>query len=400
MAWTEALRMWRSAVAAGCALFAVGPTLAQPQPSPADEGMINFASIEIEPKVVKAAQFTFTPEQLELMLQSAGQDTPLRYRLIEQYRTKAFPEVSTFAIQRENVTRTADAVRAFRDQLTNTEGVDPEHVFLVLEGGLGQLPHGGELAEAVSRRSGLQPRFITPVDKGAYLFDWSAPVSRRQQAVSIDVGTVTTIAGYQQADRPVTGVEIMPYGVGTMLEAVVEANSGVPPEDMTEALQDFTRKRLAPTVYRSGLSHPAVLNRQRVYLSGGIVWVMVVILKPHEALNDWVPLSVNDFVRFRQVLSRRDPFDVDLSGIADPATRERAAAELEYARNLYTRDQLTAGGLLLEMLSTRLEFARRDRLFFARVAYGGWQAQHLLVRARDVLESQGRLSVAAPSLGN
>ncbi len=397
MGWGEAWgegRTW-AAAALGLVAWMVAPAIAQPEQEP-----VTFASIEIEPTIVKAVQFAFTPAELDRMLHDAGQDTPLRYRLIEQYRTKAFPEVTTFALHRENVTRTADAVRSFRDQLTDVEGVDPNHVFLVLEGGLGQLPHGGELAEAVSRRSGLQPRFITPEDKGAYLFDWSAPTPRRQQAVSIDVGAVTTIAGYQQADRPVTGVEIMPYGVGTMLEAVVEANGGVPPSDMAEALREFTRKRLAPIVYRSGLSHPAVLNRQRVYLSGGVVWVMAVILKPQEAMTDWVPLSVGDVRRFRQVLEKRDPFDVDVSGIADPDVRARAAAELEYARNLYTRDQLTAGALLLDMLATRLEFARRDRLFFARIAYGGWQAQHLLVRAREVLEAEGVTGFTSQTLGN
>ncbi len=349
-------------------------------------GPRTFAAIEIDAHLVKAMTFTFSRDDVARVFDPNQYAAPYQYETLEMYRSQSLPARITAASFPENTEQTADAVRRFRARLTEEMGVAPKDVMVMVESGLGRMAHAGDLAEAISRRSGLQPAFLTPEQEGAHAFDWATPVYRRHQAAIIDVGATNITAGYQQEGGRVVGVEVAPYGVNTVLNNLVADNAGLPPQDLENALRDWHRKTLAPLVYRRGLSHPALLNRPRLYLSGGIVSVMMTIAQPQRVMDEWVEIRPQDIRRFSQAVASGTPFAVDVSGISDPNIREQAAAALAQAQNMYTPDQLTAGAQMLQMLAVRMNFSARDRVFFARIAQEGWQTQHLLTQAADRLD--------------
>lgn len=353
-----------------------------------------FATIEVGAKYVRASMVSLTLDALDAVQNPEGGRPALRYEVAQQLRVRSLPEVVTNGSFAENAEATADVVREFRDYFVESEDVPINQMFLVMESGLGRMAHAGALAEAVSRRSGLQPVFISPEDEGAHLFDWAAPAYRRSEAVIVDVGGTNITAGYQRGDGAATGVELSAYGVTTALKSLVDANDGVPPAEFDRALRTWLRRNLDPMLYRAGLSHPALVNRPRVYMSGDVVGVMVAITKPETALDDWVPLTARDIRDFEERVRGGDPFAVDVSGIADDEIRARAEAELQYAQDIFTRDQLRTGVAMMRALANRLELERRERIFFSRVSRRGWQTEHLLERA----DAAARTVAAASTL--
>src|SRR5262249_7151300 len=119
--------------------------------------------------------------------------------------------------------------------------------------------------------------------------------------------------------------------------------------------------------------NPNLLKRQRVYLSGGMVWAMVTLVKPDAGEESFVPLTVNDIENFHKLVTK-DPTafpKVDFDKVKDEKGRSQANKEVARVRDTYTPENLIAGSEILRALSNTLQF-KDKQVFFPRFGYVAW----------------------------
>src|SRR3954452_4807694 len=76
---------------------------------------------------------------------------------------------------------------------------------------------------------------------------------------------------------------------------------------------------------------PGLTNRNSVFLSGGIVWALVTVVKPETIKNPLVRLTVADIEKFHQRLVKIPNVfpEPDLAAITDTKTREEADKDVQ-----------------------------------------------------------------------
>ena len=62
----------------------------------------------------------------------------------------------------------------------------------------------------------------------------------------------------------------------------------------------------------------------------------------------------------------------DLSGIADPAQRDRAKAEIAKVQKVFTAEQLFSGVLILKSLDVAMDWKTGKQVYFVRESQTGW----------------------------
>ena len=206
----------------------------------------------------------------------------------------------------------------------------------------------------------------------------------RGVSVLIDIGSGNTKGGYQVIRQMPTGAPDYDYvTVGIPKGTVSFTNEVSQAVSDNDELEAFARKarELSPASLRSALRKemerkPGLFNRQRVYLTGGIVWAMATLLHPDDR-RTLVPLTSDEIEMFyRQVT--RDPqglqklLNPDLSKrIPNRAMRKDAEKELEAVRNSFSPRNLIAGAEILRAVNQEFSLTGK-RIRFARYGYLAW----------------------------
>src|SRR5262249_7400085 len=118
-------------------------------------------------------------------------------------------------------------------------------------------------------------------------------------ALSIDVGGGNTKVAYREVDGRLVSAELK-YGTKTFRDEARKAAGGDPTKlaAKAELLRD---QLLVPELSRLSERRSGLLNRERVYLYGGIVWALATALHP-EATGRYVELSARDIEDFHTQL--------------------------------------------------------------------------------------------------
>lgn len=346
-----------------------------------------FGVVEVGASGVRAVGYRITADDLHAVNDVAAVGADARYELLERRRITDYTEADITPLLEENSERTADAVRAFVDDLRQSHAIAGDDIYVVIDSGLGQRDHADALADIIHRRSGHQPHFITAAEQAALAFEWVTPVGRLDQAVLVDIGSSNITIAYRDAEGEVVGAEALPHGTKSFLNLIVDAYGGVPPADLDAALESVASSALAPQMRAAARLHRGLAERPRVYLAGGAPWALATIVRPQNAQDEWVRLAPSNFATFPRRARAQTVYRPDLSWIDNPDLRAGAEADVERVSHVFTRDQLLAASHLLMLVFDTLELHRRDAVFFARPARHGWQSQFLLNKARDTLDA-------------
>lgn len=209
-------------------------------------------------------------------------------------------------------------------------------------------------------------------------------MDNRGISVLMDIGSGNTKGGYQLIRQMPTGTPDYDYvTVGIPKGTVSFTNEIAQAVGETGDQQDFARKarQLAPTSIRAELRKemerkPGLVNRPRMYLSGGIVWAMATLLHPEDR-RALVPITADDIDFFyRKVTSDPDTLQKFLNPnlskrIADRKLRAEAEQELETVRNTFSPRNLIAGAEILKAVSSEFQLQEK-RIRFARYSYLSW----------------------------
>ncbi len=211
----------------------------------------------------------------------------------------------------------------------------------------------------------------------------------RNVSVLVDIGSGNTKGGYQLLRQVAVGrpdYDYVTWGIpkGTVTftnEVNKVAGESADFQTFARSAQAISNKSLA-TLIQSELSRkPGLLNRKKVYLSGGIIWSMVTLLHPEDR-RSFVPVTLDDINTFynRAVSDPTALMNPDLTKIRDNTARFEAEREVESVRNTFTPKNLIAGAEILKTVSAELNFNGK-RLIFARFGYLSWILSYVRLQA-------------------
>lgn len=292
---------------------------------------------------------------------------------------KALTNVEANAIDTVNAPIVARAVKSALDAFA-AEGIGQGLTIVVGSSGVASVPAAKEaVAEAVRREVGLEIGFVSVEDEVRYTFDGVVNrvrlAHRRPQVVLVDIGSGNTKGGYV---IPIAGVGerfqtfSTPLGVKSFSRAVQAKRGGAP---MAEAARQVAEQDLRPALRRMIATEggPMLLQRDRVYLTGGLPWALATTQNPRNT-DRYVPISIAQIQRFtnQATTDQIALFNVDTAAIPSPGQRTLIEGDLKRLREqVFTPDEFVCGGELLRVLSEEMGFARRT-VFFARPGRMAW----------------------------
>ena len=288
---------------------------------------------------------------------------------------------------------TALAVTKLLAKMRDELKVPDAHIGIVGSSGL-KAENPQDLVKAVRDRTGKQMSFLDVESEVQLSVVGTIPQRYRSRdgvwkdnrgiSVLMDIGSGNTKGGYQLLRQLPTGTPDYDYvTVGIPKGTVSFTNEINQAVGDTGDQTDFVKKakELAPASIRASLRKemerkPGLVNRQRVYLSGGIVWAMATLLHPDDR-RGLVPISAEDVDLFyRNVTSDPDTLQKFLNPnltkrISNAQVRAEAEKEIETVRNTFSPRNLIAGAEILKAVSSEFQL-RQKRIRFARYSYLAW----------------------------
>ena len=282
-----------------------------------------------------------------------------------QYESDFYEKDIRSIIRVPNLNLTADASASLRQGQVALQtcldsiqryNIPGERTFIVFSSDVSESPLARrvlyeQLAGVLPKDSPLHIDTTLTAAREAELFTIGAIPRRVWPTTSmLNIGNTGITCGY--FDRPVGAAPktfhygSSPVGINTLVNQIDPQRFA----DLT-AYQEEAR-RLVGAMVGTGLvaALPGLNQRRTVGVSGTIVLALATYLHPEKAAKTAVPVTMADVQRFKQLaLTDYDALiQPDLTGIADPVIREKAAQDIRNVQNLLTRKQLIAGALLLE----------------------------------------------------
>lgn len=200
----------------------------------------------------------------------------------------------------------------------------------------------------------------------------------------IDVGSGNTKGGYQTIRQVPTGEPDYDYATVSIPKGTVSFTNEINQATGEDAdLAVFARKarELSLASVRAALRKemerkPGLFNRQRVYLTGGIVWAMTTLLHPEDR-RTFVPVTAEDIDTFYRMVTA-DPQGLQkllnpnlAKRISNRQVRLEAEKEIESVRNTFSPRNLIAGAEILKAVNRDFNLPGK-RIRFARFGYLSW----------------------------
>lgn len=338
-----------------------------------------FAGIEIGSKGVKMTILSIEKDPTGDRISQAGGGKTKNPDLVQGAKDtgKFLPEA---------IEATVADVKTFYDQLINDENVPAANICVVGSSGLPKATNKDELIASVKKATGLDLEFITPEDEVRLTILGGVPEEHFYESLAIDIGSGNTKFGYLQKNNSPRGYELtsgdFPYATVTFTDTAdkLALKTGA---SMTEAADDLQVSLLAP-LCKNEAAEFQLAGRNKVYLTGGLIWAMTSIVRPDAAKEPFVKLTPADLQKFYTAAAKPgvDIFKVDLSAINDPEVLKAAEGNLGAIQNVFTPEQLAGGARVLKTLDNQFNFADpATEVFFAREAYVAWISGFVKERA-------------------
>lgn len=297
----------------------------------------------------------------------------------------------------EAIRETGSVTQRFYQRLRQDYRIPPEQIHIAGSSGLiGDNPQ--ELADEVRKRTGQEMTFLDVETEAQLRIAGSIPrryrvgstwYDNRSVAVLLDIGSGDAKGGYQVLRQTVAGAPEYDYITwGIPKGTVTFTNEVSKAAGETADYQTFARRAqsLSPESVRALLRSevgrkPGLINRRRVYLSGGIVWSMMTLLRPEDR-STFTPVTVDDINTFynRAITNPEALLNPDLSRIRDRALRQEAEREVESVRNTFTPKNLIAGAEILRAVAVEMNLTGKQ-MYYARYGYLAWILSYVRLQA-------------------
>jgi len=279
----------------------------------------------------------------------------------------------TGAFSKDGIEETAQAVKTLIEKLKE-RGVPGDNIFVVASSAISSVKNRDELAKRVEELTGYKLEFLTVKDEVLFGIAGAVPPKYFYNSVFVDVGSGNTKIGYLEkvgGSINVRSFEI-PYGTVSLTERVSKG------KDFRTELVKVLSKEVEPVLKREAQKNPAYLNRQNVFLVGGIVWAITTLQKPGQVEEAYVKLSNLDIKNLTLTIPKNPDrvLNPDLSSLK-PELKDKAKKQIEKVKDVFSLDNLYVGGMLLDSIGRTFNFEKRN-LIFPR--YGNWLVGYVVLR--------------------
>jgi hypothetical protein len=228
------------------------------------------------------------------------------------------------------------------------------------------------LSGEVQRLTGKPVHFIDVAEEAERSYKGIVPRPYADDAVLYDIGSGNTKGAYPQGGDTFLTVDV-PYGTRSYLDLLQKEGkktgqpfAAVAPRVGEEALRQPLREQFD--------RKPGFRNRDRVYLSGGVIWALATYVHP-ENRRAMVDLTTPDDLNTFLGLLDKDRHAVFQECAAragdDAKLRKEVEAEVKRVNDTFSADEMRAGAEVFRALSEEGQF-RGKKLYFARYGYFGW----------------------------
>jgi len=260
--------------------------------------------------------------------------------------------------------------------MQENDHVPPNRICIVGSSGLQPANNKDELQGKVSTLSGKTMTFINVTKEVENSINGLIPTKYSNTSILIDIGSGNTKGGFKVRPSATTTEDFsiisVPYGTVTFTDAVKKFVSDTNTTTFVRQADTLANSLISLPLRQQISKKVEYTNRNRVYLSGGIVWAMTTLLHP-ENRRIFIGLTPQDINRFYdQVVSNPDSLlNPDLSKIANTEVREAAQQDIERIKTTFTPTNLIAGAKIMKVLSTELRFQNK-KVYFHRQSHIGW----------------------------
>jgi hypothetical protein len=299
----------------------------------------------------------------------------------------------------EAVRETGSVIQRFYQRLQQDYRIPTEQIHIAGSSGLiGE--NLQDLAEEVRKRIGRVMQFLDVETEAQLRIAGSIPrryrvgntwYDNRGAAVLIDIGSGDAKGGYQLLRNSAFGTPEYDYVTWGIPKGTVTFTNEVSKlAGETADYQTFAKRAqaISPESVRALLRSetarkPGLINRKRVYLSGGIVWAMMTLLRPEDR-SSFTPVTTDDIINFynRAVTDPEALLNPDLSRIRDKSLLQEVEREIESVQNTFTPKNLIAGAEVLRAVAAEMNLAGKS-LYYARFAYLSWILSYVRLQAEQ-----------------
>ena len=157
--------------------------------------------------------------------------------------------------------------------------------------------------------------------------------------------------------------------------------------------ESLRQEIILPAVRDDVQISPGMQHRKRIYLVGGIPWVMATLLHPFDTSSDLVALSPDEIDAFlaKAIQSPRSVLQPDLGRAPNQPTedvekaRQKASTTIAGIGDIFSDNQIVAGAILLKTYLEEMHYQDKEVYFYSKALYA-WPQQYVLSKAHTAAD--------------
>jgi tetratricopeptide (TPR) repeat protein len=279
----------------------------------------------------------------------------------------------------DKLDKTANTVKFYYDKLMAEQGVAADKIFVVASSSVAAAKNAEALRKKILAAftvADISPtvNFTTTEKETEYDILGVVPDNKLFQSAVIDVGSGNTEVGclLPEGEKRVNYFAV-PYGAENLRALVKEEQKKG--GDFNNLAKTTIRTKVEPEITAYIEKSAALKSRKEIYLLGGAAWALVTYLYPQQADQAMITLTTADIGKFRDMstLLYDKLTNPDLSKITDAAVKQKATADIQQVKEVFDKESLATGALLLATAANNLNGTATDKKFiFARSGLSAW----------------------------
>jgi len=359
-------------------LMLIGPALAD-----------RWAGIEIGAKGIKAVtvEARVMPRALDFL--TPANEVKVKYTINTTLADTVVKGGRHF-FRDEAIEETVDAVKVHFDALKALD-VPAGNIFIVTSSSVPGAANFDKLASAIKEATKRDVKALNIHHEVGLSVLGTIKADDLADSILIDVGSGNVKVGYftPKSEESPGWLSLIRRGdlPGTVKYAnlVSEHLASGKSDAFVPAARELRKTAIVDPLKDATRRHPLFVNHQRAYVSGGIAWALVTIMKP-EAVNDsTVTFRVEDVEAFhRKVTAKPAEFpSVDFSKVR-PSDKKAAEKMVARVKGVFTPEQLVAGAEILKGAAEAFTMDRKPGgkervLVFTRDSQYSWLTAYVLL---------------------
>ncbi len=330
-----------------------------------------YGGIEIGAKGIKA-------NVISVILTKKGEyKTKVKYTEVDNNTSLALTHTGDM-LAVDKLDNAANTIKFYYDKLISEQNVASDRIFVVGSSSVASAKNAEVLKKKVIALfiSDLPPTvsFTTVEKEMEYNILGVVPDKKIYASIVVDGGAGNTEVGCLLPEAEKTSFSFaIPYGAENLMNLAKEdQKKGA---DYNNALKNIVKSKAEPTIIAQINKSAALKTRKEIYLVGGTSWALATYLYPQLANDTYINLTTADVAKLRDMsaLLYDKLTNPDLSKITDNATKQKATDELKAVKEVFNKESLSAGALLLATTVNAINNGATDKkIIFARNGLTAW----------------------------